>query len=231
MDTHLLISFVVAMVAIVNPVGKIPLWLEASGDEEGPVRRRLAFLVVTIATIVLLLALVFGQGALEFFGIDIPSFKIGGGLVVLYIGFRMLNGRAVEIGGSDSNREDPAMERAKQRLGDVFVPLVIPILAGPGSLTTAILYGSRADSYLVTGVLAGILVVVMVLVFGILLLARRIRALVGDLALQVFTRIFGLILIALAVQMIVEGVAELFPALLGPGSPLHNDLNESRPAG
>lgn len=226
----LLSNFLVAMIAIVNPVGKIPIWIEACEGHDAPVRWRLAAMLVATAFAVLLVSLVFGGSILEFFGIDLAAFRIGGGIVILWIGLNMLQGRSVDIERGGEGADGNAYEKAKARFRGVVVPLAIPILAGPGSISTAILFGSRAEDWWTYGAMAGVLFAVMLAVMVVLLGADRIRALVGDLVLDVQTRLFGLILCAIAAQLLVEGLGEVFPQWLSPESPIADDVKESAEA-
>lgn len=139
----------------------------------------------------------------------------------------MLQGRAVDVDRADTSEGGDAYERAKARFRDLVVPLCIPILAGPGSITTAMLYGARAESWLERGMLCGVVAVLMLFMLAVLLLAPRIQAVVGTLTLHVQTRLFGLILAAIAAQLIVEGLGAVFPEWVAPGSEIQDDLRES----
>ena len=183
MDIVLIRNFLLAMIAIVNPLGKIPVWIEASEGCDGPVRTRLALLVTGTATVVLLMFLFFGQSILSFLGLDI------------------------------------------------VVPVAVPILAGPGSITTTLLFGARAEPWSERLFLGGLLIALMAFVLILLLLGHRIQDLVGPLVLNVQTRIWGLLLTAIAAQMILVGLGESFPSWLGEASPLIDDVEGTPPDG
>ena len=227
MNEALLTNFFVAMLAIVNPFGKIPRWLQACEGEDVPVSRRLALFVTLTGFAILALALVAGRSALGVFGIDLAAFRIGGGIVILVIAIGMVQGESLEVDSADEDGETDPIQRAKARFRSVVVPLALPLLAGPGSITTAVVYGARAESWLERALMGGVLAVVMAVVLLALLAAPRIRDLVGDLALEVQTRLFGMILAAVAVQLMVEGLGEVFPDWLAPGSPIVDDVEES----
>lgn len=228
MDTALIWNFFLATIAIVNPLGKVPVWLEACEGCESPVRLRLAMLVTGTAAGLLVLFLFFGGEILDFLGIDLPAFRVGGGIIILLVGIDMLRGQAVNMDTSRDQGDDSAMVKAKSRFRDVAVPVAVPILAGPGSITTVMLYGFRADGWGELGLLAGVLAGVMACVFGILMLGDRIRAAVGELALSVQTRIWGLLLTAIAAQLIIVGLGESFPTWLNHSSPIADDVSESQ---
>lgn len=224
MEITLIRNFLLAMIAIVNPLGKIPVWIQASEGCDGPVRTRLALLVTGTATALLLAFLFFGQSILTFLGLDIPSFRVGGGIIILLIGIDMLRGKAVDIDSSGTQSEEGALDRAKARFRDIVVPVAVPILAGPGSITTTLLFGIRVDEWPNRLLLGGLLVGVMALVLVLLLLGHRIQELVGPLVLNVQTRIWGLLLTAIAAQMILVGLGESFPNWLDTASPLVDDV-------
>jgi len=230
MDAGLLWNFFLAMIAIVNPLGKIPVWVEASQGCDQRVRFHLATLVTATATLLLLVFLLFGRELLEFLGLDVPSFRVGGGIIILLVGIDMLRGTAVDIEKRSGEDEEGPVGQAKARFRDVVVPVAVPILAGPGSMTTALLFGFRADDWADRGFLAAIMVLVMGVVFVILLLGPRIEAILGDLVLNVQTRIWGLLLTAIAAQMILVGLGETFPSWLEPNSPIVDDVQSSADA-
>lgn len=230
MDSTLLWNFFIAAIAIVNPLGKVPVWVDASENCEGPVRMRLAAMVTGTATLVLLIFLLFGRYVLTFLGIDLPAFRVGGGIIILLLGISMLHGSAVDIDHRSGQEGDDALDRAKARFRDVVVPVAIPILAGPGSITTVLLFGYRADDWWERGSLAVVLVAVMGVVLLILLLGRHIQELLGDLVLSVQTRVWGLLLTAIAAQLILVGLGESFPNWLDPTSPLMDDVRQSTEA-
>jgi multiple antibiotic resistance protein len=161
---------------------------------------------------------------LSFLGLDVPSFRVGGGIIILLIGIDMLRGKAVDIDSSAQKSEDGALDQAKARFRDIVVPVAVPILAGPGSITTTLLFGIRADEWPDRLLLGGLLLGVMAIVLVLLLLGHRIQDLVGPLVLNVQTRIWGLLLTAIAAQMILVGLGESFPNWLDAASPLIDDV-------
>lgn len=229
MDTQLAANFFIAMVAIVNPIGKIPVWAEASAGSDRAVRWRLALMVTGTAAAILVLALLAGREALALFAIDLPSFRVAGGIIILLTALEMLRGVAVRVDSEAEDEDAHAYERAKARFRDVVIPVAMPILAGPGSITTVIVYGSRVTAWAEYGLLLAVLGAVMVLVLGVLLASERIRDLVGDMALDVQTRLFGLILAAIAMQLVLEGLGDVYPQWLDPRSPLADDVRGAGP--
>ncbi|MEM8866358.1 MAG: MarC family protein [Planctomycetota bacterium] len=227
MDYHLLNNFLLAMLAIVNPLGKVPIWIECSADQDEAARWRLALLVTLTAGGLLLASLWAGSLLLSAFSIDLPSFRVGGGIVILLTGLSMLRGEATNVPRDEEDEEEDAMGRAKKRFRSIIVPMAVPIIAGPGSITTVIAYANRlgeprysGDSLMTMLGMTGVVIAVMAIVHATLIGAPWIKRIVGSAGLAVVTRLFGLVLVAIAVQLIAVGLAELFPAWTTVESPV-----------
>lgn len=228
MDINLALNFFIAMIAIVNPVGKIPVWLEASEDQSDKARRHLALLVTATAGGVLLASLWGGSWILQLFSIDLASFRIAGGIVILLTGLSMLRGQATDVDTSKGSDTDDPKRQAEARFRSIVVPMAIPIIAGPGSITTAIVYASRAGSWLSLVILSVILAGIVSVIYITLLAAPQVKKYISEVGLTIITRIFGLILVGIAVQLFVTGLGEIFPMLLEGGeSPIQDDFNNS----
>ncbi len=210
-DWDLISNFVIALLAIVNPVEKIPLWVEASQGGSKPFQWRLAALITLSSAVILLIFLFFGQQFLLKLKIDLASFKIGGGLILLQFGFSMLRGTAVRISRKVSDQHGDLKTRVLQRFRQIFIPIGVPVIAGPGAITTVIIYGYQSDSLLTYVFLCLALLGVLTLLFFTLLTGPVIQRITGEMSLNLISRIFGMILIAIAVQFMVEGLREVFP--------------------
>jgi multiple antibiotic resistance protein len=210
----LVLNFTIAMLAIVNPVEKIPLWVEASKDGGINFRWRLAGLIIVSCAAILLLFLLFGHQILRLLRIDLASFKIGGGLILIHFGFSMLKGNAVDIGDENRGEVQDLKRRVMLRYQQVFIPIGVPVIAGPGAITTAIIYGSQSSSLLTVLLLFMALLAVLGVLFLTLVAASSIQRVTGEMPLKMVSRLFGIILIAIAVQFAVEGLGTLFPALM-----------------
>lgn len=222
METNLtlVLNFTIAMLAIVNPVEKIPLWVEASKDGGINFRWRLAGLIIVSCAVILLLFLLFGHHILRLLQIDLASFKIGGGLILIYFGFSMLKGKAVEIGDENRVEAQDLRRRVMRRYQQVFIPIGVPVIAGPGAITTAIIYGSQINGLPTALLLFIALLAVLAALFLTLVAASSIQRVTGEMPLKMLSRLFGIILIAIAVQFAVEGLGTLFPVLLTNPVPL-----------
>jgi multiple antibiotic resistance protein len=207
----LISNFVIALLAIVNPVEKIPLWVEASKGGTREFQWRLAGLIILSSAIILLIFLFFGRQLLIQLKIDLASFKIGGGLILLQFGFSMLRGTAVEISRENSSETDDLNSKVIMRFRQIFIPIGVPVIAGPGAITTVIIYGYQSDALQTYIFLCLALLGILAILFFTLITGPVIQKVTGKLSLNLISRIFGMILIAIAVQFMVEGLREVFP--------------------
>ncbi len=227
MNWDLYINFLAAMIAIVNPLGIWPMWSELTYDASSRVRKRIAFLVTGTTYIILVVFLITGQYLLAFFSIDMEVFKIAGGILLLFTGLSMVQGEATKL--EDRMEEgDTYFSIAKQRFRKIIVPIGIPMLAGPGSITTVILYSSLSVSpvdYLFMAIVVLISFLALLLVF---LNSTFLEKNVDDIVFVVFTRVFGIIVTAIAIQFMVEGLGEVFPNWMEGTSALETESEQSK---
>lgn len=156
MNWNLYLNFLAAMLAIVNPIGIWPIWSELTNDEASKIRKRVAIMVILTAYFILVIFLIGGKYLLQFFSIDLQVFKIAGGILLLYVGISMVQGSATQV--RKSHIEGGTTKAlAKQRFREIIVPIGIPALAGPGSITTVIVFGNQAGSPVDYLFLAGVI--------------------------------------------------------------------------
>lgn len=196
----------VAIFTIANPIGNLPIYLSFTNGER---RRDRAIARSASATflVALLLSTWIGNGLLEFFGISRAAFQAAGGLIVVLIGLSMLRSQPAP------EHHNPATEEADQDSPvKGIVPLGIPLLAGPGTLTVVI-----ADPLAATlpGRLESLLLILVLtaLVFAIFVVGERLSSRISASALQVLTKVMGLLLTAIAVEMLFSGFKAAFPVL------------------
>ncbi|MGI9091049.1 MAG: MarC family protein [Gemmatimonadaceae bacterium] len=191
-----------SLLAIVNPLSAVPLYVTATADQTD--RQRAATLRLAVATgvIALVISGLAGTFILRFFGITTYAFRIAGGLIFLSIGTDMLNARRT---GSKITASEEQEAEQKQDVG--IIPLGIPTLAGPGSITTVItLTAQSGDSKWELAGLYGAIVAVMLVSWGLLAVAPFIVKRVGRTGMNVMTRLMGLLVMVVGVQFIIEGV-------------------------
>lgn len=209
-EWHQLFKTTIALLAIVNPFGGIPIFISATQGWTARDRARTARTVALTVLVVLALAAFTGDQLLQFFNVSIGSFMVGGGILVLLLAISMLQAKESPI------RQTPeeAVEVADRDAVGV-VPLGIPLLAGPGAISSVIITAHQfRHGDLMGHVLLLIpIVAVAVAVWGVFLLGGRISRRLGRTGLNIVTRLMGLILAAMAVEFIARGIIELFPKL------------------
>ena len=211
MDLHLL-KPLVALLAIVNPIGAIPFFLHFTQNLTRQQRHRTIRVASVASFMVVGLSAICGLQIIEFFGITIASFQVGGGLLLLISSMNMLNAQQAESRGSDVGDG-----QAKADAGDsiAIVPLTIPLLTGPATISTMVIYADKTRTLLEHAVLVGYGVVIGAATFAAFSAAGRIARLLGRTGINVMTRLMGLILAAMAVELLSDGLLKLFPALSG----------------
>lgn len=198
----------VSLIAIVNPIGAMPIFIELISGIKDKLRLRIINVVAVTVCFILLVSLFFGEFILEFFGISVHSFRVGSGILVMLMAISMMHAKISPI---TQTREEADESRDKESVA--VVPLSIPLLAGPGAISTVIIdahRGSGVGHYAIIAVEIGLLSVTLWLV---LRLSPFISKHISATGVNIFTRIMGLILAAIAVEFIANGLKGLFPSL------------------
>jgi multiple antibiotic resistance protein len=203
-----LIKLTVALLAIVDPFAGIPIFLGTTVGYTQAERRRVTQIVAITVFCVLGTAALIGQQVLRFFGISIPSFLIAGGILLLLMAIAMLQARESGI----RQTPDEAAEAA-ERDAVAVVPLAIPLLAGPGAISTMIIATHQSPSVSYHLLLLIPAAVVALAVWSTFAAATRISQALGTTGMNIITRVMGLIIAAIGVEYIYRGLIELFPKL------------------
>jgi multiple antibiotic resistance protein len=199
----LLVNTFVILVVVIDPIGLTPMFAALTQGGTPDYQRRMAFKGTSLAAVVLVVFVLIGDGLLRSLGISLAAFRIAGGVLLLLLAIDMVFARHSGL-RSTTLREQAEAEQRK----DISVfPLAIPLIAGPGAITTVLLSVGSQPSLATSLVLLLMLAVVLLLTLGALLLAPRIMALMGETGANVVTRTLGIVLAALAVQFVLDGVA------------------------
>lgn len=202
------IKFLVAMIIMMNPLGSLSIFLQLTDKLSRAAQQKIA-LTASIAMICIMIVTVWtGKELLNVLGITIPSFRFAGGIILLLMGLSMLQSRESPV--SHTSEDD---EAAKERHSIAVVPMALPIIIGPGAISTLIIAAGdfpQLINKMWMSVLCGCLAVGMGL---ILYFAIPIARLVGASVIKVVTRIMGMIIMAIAVGMLADGLTGLLPAL------------------
>lgn len=204
------LKFFIGLVAILNPIGVIPIFINLTQHQSGAERRQTAYVTGLSVGLVLIISLLAGELILNIFGISIDSFRVGGGILVLLMAISMMQATMSPAKQTPEEARDAILKESV-----AVVPLAIPLLAGPGAISTIILYGNRHPAMLEKTILGGGIVIVAVLIALIFLLAQPLAARLGRTGINVITRIMGLIMAAIGVEFMANGLKGLFPVLIG----------------
>jgi multiple antibiotic resistance protein len=202
------VKMFIGLLAIINPFGVIPIFISMTTDQSSVQRSKTINMVAVGVIIILLVALFFGELVLDFFGITIASFRVGGGILILLMAIAMLHAKTSYIRQTEEEA-DESIEKESVAI----VPLAMPLLAGPGAISTVILMAHKSSGvahYMITAL--GIMLLGLV-IWGVLRLSPWIATRIGATGINIFTRIMGLILAAIAVEFIANGIQGLFPIL------------------
>lgn len=207
-DFSYLLKITIALLAIVNPIGSLPIFISATDGWSKPDRAKTARTVAVTVFIVLSLAAFIGDGILSFFGISIPSFQVGGGILIMLISISMMHGKQ---GGTRQTLEEAQSMAEREVIA--IVPLSIPLLAGPGAISSMILSAQQQPSLLGHVSLVIPVLLVTIVIWLVLKLSDGITQQLGTIGINIITRLMGLILAAMAVEFIAHGLTGLFPQL------------------
>ena len=202
------IKILISLIAIVNPLGAIPIFIGLITGMADSERHRIVNIVAVTVSLILLTALFFGQLILHLFGISIHSFRVGGGILILLMAISMLHAKMSPIA---QTREEA--DESKDRESIAVVPLSIPLLAGPGAISTIIIDAHKASGIGHYAIIAVEIFAVSLMLWFILRLAPFISKHITGTGINIFTRIMGLILAAIAVEFMANGLKGLFPSL------------------
>lgn len=197
-----------ALFAIVNPIGSVPIFITATNGSSDAQRARIVRMVALTVFLVLASSVLIGDRILAFFGISIPSFQTGGGILLLLMAISMMHAKQSGI-----RQTEEEAQAAAEREAVAIVPLSIPLLAGPGAISSMIIAAQQSDSLLGHVQLLAPVTAVALLAWGVLRLSVPIANRFGTIGINIFTRLMGLILAAMAVEFIAHGLVGLFPAL------------------
>jgi multiple antibiotic resistance protein len=194
-----LINTAVGLLAISSPIGLLPVVVEAGGGN--PVRiRRISRLAVLTFLCVLIAACWWGQALLDLFAITLEAFRVAGGLILLPIGLRLIEGGDVSHG---------VREGAQDSAG--VVPIGLPLLAGPGAISLVV--ADAPETWSGRLALSGVIALLAIAIYLLLIASMPLRLALGELQEKVISRLMGLLLSAIAVQMLVSGLKVCFPVL------------------
>ncbi len=190
---------------LVDPFAALPTFLAVTAGSDKQRRKLIARKASFTAFLLLTAFALGGQLLFRFFGITLPAFEIAGGIILLLIGLDMLNARR-----SPTQETGPEAEAAASKEDAGIVPLGIPMLAGPGSITSVMVLVGQADGHwAMIAAIVGAITVTAWSCYLVLGNSDRVAAALGESGIRILVRIMGLLLVSLAVQYFVNGLTDL----------------------
>jgi multiple antibiotic resistance protein len=206
------VNFFVALFALIDPIGNVPVFAAATVGATPAGRRRLALYIALFSVVFLTLIYVSGLSLLRFFGISLSAFRIAGGVLLFLLGLDMARNDFT------ARFTDPAVASgappistgayAKESFERLVVPFAMPLLIGPGAISTVVIYAGETRPYGVAGFGAGFGVIALVsaLIVPFFWTTSLVSRLLGRIGMTIVVRVLGLILCAMAVQFIIAGI-------------------------
>ena len=197
------LSVFMGFFAIMNPIANTPVFLGLTAEESPEMRRKVAAKALIVSFVIILVFAAAGKLIFSLFGISLPAFRVMGGILVALVGYHMLQG------GEHSSVQHPSEEDKRKsqeaELEVAITPLAMPILAGPGTIATAMNFASTGGvSEFV--VMIGAFFILCVISYVFFISGERFVKYIGDNGIKVVTRLMGLILGVIGVQMLIDGI-------------------------
>lgn len=203
--SELFASAFVTFLVVIDPPGVAPIYASLTSDADARQRRAMAYRAVFIATLILLVFALFGEDFLRALGVSLDAFRIAGGIMLFIIAIDMVFEKRTQ------RREERARDVAESDVEDVSVfPMAIPMIAGPGSIASAMLLTARSEGLTESLIVLGALALVLALTLVAMLGAAPLMRLMGRRVETVITRLLGVILAALAAQFVIDGIKASF---------------------
>lgn len=212
MDTEI-VKIMIAFVVLINPFSALTLFLDSTRGYSMTDRRRFARISSLTVFITITFFTVAGESLLRALGISVGSFQVAGGVLVFLIAINMMNGDGNPVKPDQENVDfDDSVESIGSTAAAV-VPLAIPMMVGPGGISTVIIYSAQVSNWQqkLAIIIAGLLIAVFC--YLALMAAGRLSKLLGDTGLNIISRIMGMLLAAVAIEILVSGIRTIFPSL------------------
>jgi multiple antibiotic resistance protein len=205
-----LLKPLIALLAIVNPIGVVPFFIHFTSSLTREQRLRTMRISAFSAFCVIAISALAGLRIIEFFGISLASFQVGGGTLLLISSLAMLNAQQADTQPTDVAEGN---EKVDAGASIAVVPLTIPLLTGPATISTMVIYAEKTRHVWQLAVLVGYGVVIGLATYAAFAASGRIARVLGRTGINVMTRLMGLILAAMAVELLADGLIKLFPVL------------------
>ena len=209
MDILFATKFFGALFAIMNPFINLPIFLALTSENSVPEQRAMSIKIVLYSAIMCAIIAVAGHEIIGFFGITIDAFRVAGGLVLLSIAFSMLNGK--QVTSHERGEHEKHANEADESIA--FYPMTFPMIVGPGTIATLIIYSAQTDGFAQYTAFGAVLSAILIMLFAVLFFASAIGKLLSAKMRVIMARLMGMILAAIAVEMVLDGLKTILPGL------------------
>ncbi len=211
------VNVFVALFALLDPIGNIPIFAAATAGAS--LTQRLSVNALLSAFVIAFMVFFFftGLALLDFFGISLAAFRIGGGILLFMLGLEMVRENFLQsfVDADAINDAKDVRGYARRRFQRLIVPFAMPLIIGPGAISAVIIQASAAQEIGYAGQIAGVVAIFAagVATFACFALSGPISRLIGEVGMAIVVRVLGLILVALGIQFILAGLGEAIPGL------------------
>jgi len=205
------VNFFVALFALIDPIGNVPLFAAATSGVRSKDSRLIAIYIALFVLFFLTFFYFTGVSLLAFFGISLPAFRIAGGIILFLLGLDMARDDFVStFAGAGEGEAGEGRAHARKRFERMIVPFAMPLLIGPGAISTVVIYASEAKAFGLSGAAIGLGVIAAISLSVMLSFwaSPLISRVMGRIGMTIVVRVLGLILCAMAVQFVMAGVAD-----------------------
>jgi multiple antibiotic resistance protein len=203
-----LVKTFVTLLALVDPLAIVPFFISLTAAQTKAERlRTMQVASIAVPTVIAVTALL-GDRIIGVLGISVPGFQVGGGIIMLLMALSMMN---ASLGATRNTAEETT--EAESRASIAVVPLTIPLLTGPATISTVIIYANRAKHWWEYAGIIGSGIIIGLLTYLCFRLSGKIAKVMGVTGINIATRVMGLLLAALAAEFIISGIVEMVPAL------------------
>ena len=213
MDTEI-IKIILAFMVLINPFSALTLFLDSTHGYSLNNRRKVARIACLTIFITISFFTLAGETLLKALGISIGSFQLAGGILVFLIALNMMNGEGNPVKPDQESFDVDHLHGAPPTMAAAVVPIAIPMMIGPGGISTVIIYSSQVTGILQVSAILIAGLFISLFCYVALMAAGRISRLLGDTGLNIMSRIMGMLLAAVSIEIIVNGLRTLFPDLM-----------------
>lgn len=208
MDTEL-IKIILAFVVLINPFSTLSLFLNITSGYQPKDHQKVAQIACLTVFITIAFFTLLGENLLKVLGISVGSFQVAGGILVFLIAINMMNG-----GGNPVKPNADEVEVSSSLAASAVVPIAIPMMIGPGGISTVIIYSSQVKGVFAIAMILSAGLCISLFCYVSLMMAGRISRFLGETGLNILSRIMGMLLAAVAIEILVNGLRGLFPQLM-----------------